>query len=152
MPQLQVLVCTHALGSIVQRNPPEHVRTHHHIHSHCAVGSAAARIGIRAGTGLICASFCCTHAARLANMAQRLHSMHAHAHTHACRCLLSKAYNAAAPLLELELTEVDPARTAVGPTDLLLYCYYGGMVATGERCSKSFVMSGAGSSRCVQFG
>jgi hypothetical protein len=48
-----------------------------------------------------------------------------------CRCLLSKAYNAAAPLLELELTEVDPARTAVGATDLLLYCYYGGMVATG---------------------
>jgi hypothetical protein len=51
--------------------------------------------------------------------------------TCACRCLLSKAYNAAAPLLELELTEVDPARTAVGATDLLLYCYYGGMVATG---------------------
>ncbi|KAF6258354.1 hypothetical protein COO60DRAFT_1701346 [Scenedesmus sp. NREL 46B-D3] len=48
-------------------------------------------------------------------------------------CLLAKAYNAAAPLLELELTEVDPARTAVGATDLLLYCYYGGMVATGRR-------------------
>jgi hypothetical protein len=48
-----------------------------------------------------------------------------------CRCLLAKAYNAAAQLLELELTEFDPARTAVSATDLLLYCYYGGMVATG---------------------
>lgn len=46
-------------------------------------------------------------------------------------CLLAKTYNAAAPLLDVELTDVDPQRTATGPTDLLLYCYYGGMVATG---------------------
>lgn len=50
----------------------------------------------------------------------------------AARCLLAKSYNAAAPLLDVELTEVDPARTATGPTDLLLYCYYGGMVAAGR--------------------
>eukprot|EP00879_Flechtneria_rotunda_P031253 GHRR01034123.1.p1 GENE.GHRR01034123.1~~GHRR01034123.1.p1 ORF type:complete len:356 (+),score=97.80 GHRR01034123.1:145-1212(+) len=48
-------------------------------------------------------------------------------------CLLAKVYNAAAPLIDAELTEVDPARTACGPTDLLLYCYYGGMVATGRK-------------------
>lgn len=51
------------------------------------------------------------------------------------RCLLSKVYNAAAPLLDLELTEVDPGRTAVGATDLLLYCYYGGMVAAGAQAA-----------------
>jgi len=47
------------------------------------------------------------------------------------RCLLAKTYNAAAPLVNADLTEVDPARTAVKATDVLLYCYYGGMVATG---------------------
>jgi hypothetical protein len=47
------------------------------------------------------------------------------------RCLLAKTYSAAASLIDVELTEVDPVRTACVPTDLLLYCYYGGMIATG---------------------
>eukprot|EP00878_Enallax_costatus_P021594 GHUV01022876.1.p1 GENE.GHUV01022876.1~~GHUV01022876.1.p1 ORF type:complete len:400 (+),score=112.84 GHUV01022876.1:202-1401(+) len=46
-------------------------------------------------------------------------------------CLVAKCYNAASPLLNLELTEVDPSKTAMGPTDFQLYCYYGGMLATG---------------------
>ncbi|KAI8464947.1 MAG: hypothetical protein J3K34DRAFT_99745 [Monoraphidium minutum] len=48
-------------------------------------------------------------------------------------CLLSKAYNAAAPLLAADVSAVEPARTGVTPTDLLLYCYYGGMAAAGRK-------------------
>lgn len=53
-----------------------------------------------------------------------------------CRCLLAKCYSAAGPLLAAELTEVDPSKTSTGPTDFQLYCYYGGMLATGEGPSK----------------
>lgn len=55
-----------------------------------------------------------------------------------CRCLLAKIYNAAAPLVDTDLTEVDPARTAVKATDVLLYCYYGGMVAAGKQGLQMF--------------
>jgi hypothetical protein len=46
-------------------------------------------------------------------------------------CLLSKCYNAGAPLVAADIFRVEPSKTAVGPTDLLLYCYHGGMVAAG---------------------
>ena len=47
------------------------------------------------------------------------------------RCLLARTYNAAAGLLEQDIFKVVPALTGVTPTDLQLYCYYGGMVAAG---------------------
>lgn len=48
-------------------------------------------------------------------------------------CILSKCYNAANQLLSEDIHSVDPHRTAVVPTDLLLYCYYGGMVCTARK-------------------
>jgi hypothetical protein len=52
-----------------------------------------------------------------------------------CRCLLAKTYNAGAPLVDADLTEI--ARTAMSPQDVLLYCYYGGMLAAGAAGSES---------------
>lgn len=52
-----------------------------------------------------------------------------------CRCLLAKTYNAGAPLVDADLTEI--ARTAMTPQDVLLYCYYGGMLAAGAAGSQS---------------
>jgi COP9 signalosome complex subunit 3 len=46
--------------------------------------------------------------------------------------LLAKTYNAGAHLIATDLTDIDPARTAVKATDVLLFCYYGGMLATGK--------------------
>lgn len=48
-------------------------------------------------------------------------------------CLLSRCYSAALPVLQEPALEVDPARTALTPTDFYLYCYYGGMLHTGRR-------------------
>jgi COP9 signalosome complex subunit 3 len=49
-------------------------------------------------------------------------------------CLLSKCYPAADPFLGFDgpLT-VDPTKTGVAATDVLLYCYYGGMLEIGHR-------------------
>ncbi|GBG42279.1 hypothetical protein CBR_g75710, partial [Chara braunii] len=46
-------------------------------------------------------------------------------------CLLSKCYNAALPILDTDIFEVDPKKTALTPRDFLLYCYYGGTVYIG---------------------
>lgn len=55
-------------------------------------------------------------------------------HAELCKCcLLSRCYNAAIPVLSEPITEVDPATTAITPQDLLLYCYYGGMVHIGRK-------------------
>lgn len=48
-------------------------------------------------------------------------------------CLLSKCYNAAAPVLDADVYSVDPAKTACTATDVLLYCYYGAMLEIGRR-------------------
>ena len=40
-------------------------------------------------------------------------------------CLLAKCYNAALPLLDDDIFEVDPKATGVNFKDFLLYCYYG---------------------------
>ncbi|KAL4424036.1 hypothetical protein ABPG75_001337 [Micractinium tetrahymenae] len=48
-------------------------------------------------------------------------------------CLLSKCYGAAASVVEADIFLVDPARTACTPTDVLLYCYYGGLIEIGRR-------------------
>ncbi|PSC73531.1 COP9 signalosome complex subunit 3 [Micractinium conductrix] len=48
-------------------------------------------------------------------------------------CLLSKCYSAAGPVLDADVYTVDPAKTAVTPTDVLLYCYYGGLLEIGRR-------------------
>ena len=40
-------------------------------------------------------------------------------------CLLAKCYNAALPLLDNDIFEVDPKATGVTTKDFLLYCYYG---------------------------
>lgn len=48
-------------------------------------------------------------------------------------CLLSKCYNAALPLLEEDVLEVNPEVTGVATRDYLLYFYYGGMVYTGVK-------------------
>ncbi len=49
-----------------------------------------------------------------------------------CSCLQAKHYNAAASVLEQTIYDVEPAKTNMKPTDLLLYCYYGGMIHIGE--------------------
>ena len=49
-----------------------------------------------------------------------------------CRCLLTKCYSAAVPVLSEEVSEVDPSRTALTATDFLLYCYYGARIHIGE--------------------
>ena len=49
-----------------------------------------------------------------------------------CSCLQAKHYNAAALVLEQKIYDVDPAKTSMKPTDLLLYCYYGGMIHIGK--------------------
>ena len=38
-------------------------------------------------------------------------------------------------MLEQTIYNVDPAKTNMKPTDLLLYCYYGGMIHIGEHTS-----------------
>ncbi|GBF98652.1 COP9 signalosome complex subunit 3 [Raphidocelis subcapitata] len=48
-------------------------------------------------------------------------------------CLLARAYSAAAPLVDQDISRVEPARTAVTASDLQLYCLYGGMAAAGRK-------------------
>ena len=48
-----------------------------------------------------------------------------------CSCLQAKHYNAAASVLEQTIYDVEPAKTSMKPIDLLLYCYYGGMIHIG---------------------
>ncbi len=48
-------------------------------------------------------------------------------------CLLSKCYSAAEEILAEEAYALDPGATGVTSTDILLYCYYGGMLETGRR-------------------
>ncbi|KAL4539541.1 hypothetical protein Ndes2437B_g02090 [Nannochloris sp. 'desiccata'] len=48
-------------------------------------------------------------------------------------CLLAKCYSAAEEILQEEAHAVDPGATGVTSTDILLYCYYGGMLETGRR-------------------
>lgn len=53
------------------------------------------------------------------------------------RCLLSHCYNAAADVVSEDIFDVAPQQTTCTPTDLFLYCYYGGMVCIGghgQRC------------------
>lgn len=46
-------------------------------------------------------------------------------------CLLAKHYNAALPILDTEVFDVNPEATSVSPKDMLLYYYYGGLIYTG---------------------
>lgn len=48
-------------------------------------------------------------------------------------CLQSKQYNAAIPILNQPVYDIDPAKTGMTTRDLLLYCMYGGMIYTGRR-------------------
>lgn len=48
-------------------------------------------------------------------------------------CLVAKCYSAAALFLKEDACAVDPGATGVTATDILLYCYYGGMIETGRR-------------------
>ena len=49
-----------------------------------------------------------------------------------CSCLQAKHYNAAASVLDQTIYDVEPTKTSMKPTDLLLYCYYGGMIHIGK--------------------
>lgn len=49
-----------------------------------------------------------------------------------CRCLISKSYSAALPLLDAQPANVDPSKTALTARSFLLYCYYGAMLHIGE--------------------
>lgn len=52
---------------------------------------------------------------------------------HSCfRCILSKCYSAALPVLDQDVDDVDPKRTAMTARDFLLYAYYGGLIYTGQ--------------------
>ncbi|KXZ54866.1 hypothetical protein GPECTOR_4g938 [Gonium pectorale] len=51
-------------------------------------------------------------------------------------CLLSRCYSAAAPVLDQDIFDVAPQQTGSTPTDLFLYCYYGGMLCIGEQGRK----------------
>jgi len=46
-------------------------------------------------------------------------------------CLQAKVYNAALPVLEQEILDIDPASTNLTPQDMLRYFYYGGNVYIG---------------------
>jgi len=46
-------------------------------------------------------------------------------------CLLSKCYNAALPILEDEILDVDPQNLGISHKDYLTYFYYGGMIYVG---------------------
>eukprot|EP01102_Stenamoeba_stenopodia_P021489 TRINITY_DN866_c0_g1_i1.p1 TRINITY_DN866_c0_g1~~TRINITY_DN866_c0_g1_i1.p1 ORF type:complete len:430 (+),score=72.25 TRINITY_DN866_c0_g1_i1:139-1428(+) len=46
-------------------------------------------------------------------------------------CLQAKVYNAALPVLEQEVLDIDPASTGLTPQDMLRYFYYGGIVYIG---------------------
>jgi hypothetical protein len=48
------------------------------------------------------------------------------------RCMLSRCYNAALPILARDVLDVDPRSTALTAKDFQLYCYYGGMIHTGR--------------------
>ncbi|KAG2451207.1 hypothetical protein HYH02_003814 [Chlamydomonas schloesseri] len=48
-------------------------------------------------------------------------------------CLLSRCYSAAAEVLAQDIYDVAPGATCCTPTDLFLYCYYGGMLAIGRK-------------------
>lgn len=48
-------------------------------------------------------------------------------------CLLCKCYSGAGPALDADIYSVDPSKTACTPTDVLLYCYYGGLLEIGRR-------------------
>ena len=50
-----------------------------------------------------------------------------------CSCLLSKLHSGAGEALDADVYWADPGKTAVGPTDVLLYCYYGALLEIG-RC------------------
>lgn len=46
-------------------------------------------------------------------------------------CLLAKCYSSALPVLDEDIFEVEPKKTALQLRDFLLYCYYGGMIYLG---------------------
>ncbi|KAL6769318.1 hypothetical protein ACKKBG_A30530 [Auxenochlorella protothecoides x Auxenochlorella symbiontica] len=48
-------------------------------------------------------------------------------------CILTKNYHAALPFIEHEAYDVDPSKTGSTNLDVLLYCYYGGLVETTRR-------------------
>ncbi|GLC41581.1 hypothetical protein PLESTB_000699900 [Pleodorina starrii] len=48
-------------------------------------------------------------------------------------CLLSRCYNAACCVLDDDILDVAPQQTGCIPTDLFLYCYYGGMLCIGRK-------------------
>jgi COP9 signalosome complex subunit 3 len=45
---------------------------------------------------------------------------------------VSKCYSAALPVLEREVDDVDPKRTAINARNFLLYGYYGGLIYIGK--------------------
>eukprot|EP00891_Asterochloris_glomerata_P000013 jgi/Astpho2/13/e_gw1.00001.28.1_t len=48
-------------------------------------------------------------------------------------CLLAQCYNAIVPILAEPMFDVNPKKTAMTPKELLLYCYYGGMIHIGRK-------------------
>lgn len=48
-------------------------------------------------------------------------------------CLCAKNYKAALPVLEDELSDLDPNATGITPRDVMRYYYYGGMVYAGVK-------------------
>lgn len=48
-------------------------------------------------------------------------------------CLCAKNYKAALPVLEDELSDLDPSATGITPRDVMRYYYYGGMVYAGVK-------------------
>lgn len=61
----------------------------------------------------------------------------------------SALLHAGAPLVEADLTEIGTARSAMVPQDVLLYCYYGGMLAAGAAGSASAPLQ-SGDPECMQ--
>ena len=49
-----------------------------------------------------------------------------------CRCIVSKRYSAALPALDQEFDDVDPKTTGMTARHFLLFCYYGGLIYTGD--------------------
>ena len=52
-----------------------------------------------------------------------------------CRCVLTKNYNAALPILRHPAYDVDPELSGMTAKDFLLYAYYGGLIYIGAASS-----------------
>ncbi len=60
-----------------------------------------------------------------------------------CRCVLTKRYNAALPILSHPAYDVDPELSGMTAQDFLLYAYYGGLIHIGASGTRPQALASA---------